>query len=574
MGLMQHSSIQFSEIEYQEAKLNEDFTDSAYCWLNDVSKQFLEKDYLLPDQTLDDRVNIICKKAEEILCVPGFAKSFKQNIQKGWYSLSSPIWSNFGTERGLPISCFNSYIEDDMDSILYTQAEVGKMTQKGGGTSGYFGKLRGRGSDITNNGKSSGAVHFMQLFDSQINVVSQGNVRRGSFAAYLDIDHPDAAEFLTLRSEGHPIQDLSFGIVIPEGWMESLLAKDPEKSALWAKVLSCRANTGYPYIMFADNANNNTADVYKDLAMRIYSSNLCTEIFLPTNKDESFVCDLSSMNILYYDEWKDTNAVELLVFFLDAVMTDFINKAKELKFMERAVRFAERHRAIGIGWLGWHSYLQSKMIAIESMKAKILNTEIAQLMKKQGMIASEKLATLFGEPEVLTGYGRRNTTLFAIAPTKSSSFILGQVSEGIEPYHSNHYIKDLAKGKFTFRNPYLEKLLESKEQSTDEVWRNILQNRGSVQQLEFLSPEEKDVFKTFSEISQKEIIILAAARQKYIDQGQSINLMIHPETKIKDVNKLIIEAWQLGIKSLYYQKSINAAQTFSRELLECASCSS
>lgn len=548
-------------------------TNSKYRWLNEVGLQFLERDYLKSGQTLDERVDVICAKAESILRIPGFAKKFKENIQKGWYSLSTPIWTNFGNERGLGISCFGSYITDDMDSILYTNAEVGKMSQKGGGTSGYFGNLRHKGADITDNGKSSGAVHFMRLFDTTTNIVSQGSARRGSFAAYLPLDHKDIMEYLMLRREGNAIQDLSFGVTVPEGWMQQMIDGDLEKKKVWAKVLESRSATGFPYILFADNANNNTVDVYKDLNMKIVASNLCSEIMLPSSAEESFVCDLSSMNILYFDEWKDTDAVELLVFFLDAVMTEFIEKAKNIKYMERAVRFAERHRAIGVGWLGWHSYLQSKMIAFESVEAKAINVKVAKTIRDKCYAASAKLAQLFGEPELLKGRNRRNTTLNAIAPTKSSSWILGQASEGIEAQESNAFIKDLAKGKYTFKNPYLKKLLAQKDKDTDQVWQSILANRGSVQHLDFLSVEEKNVFKTFSEISMMEVIIQAAARQKYIDQGQSLNIKIHPKTHPRDINMLMVEGWRLGIKAFYYQKSINAAQEFTRELVECASCS-
>jgi ribonucleoside-diphosphate reductase alpha chain len=263
-----------------------------------------------------------------------------------------------------------------------------------------------------------------------------------------------------------------------------------------------------------------------------------------------------------------------LTFFLDAVMTEFIRKAENIKFMERPVRFAKRHRALGIGWLGWHSYLQSKMILFESMEAKLKNAEIAVTIKNKAYEASKELASLFGEPEVLKGYGRRNTTLTAIAPTKSSSFIMGQSSECIEPHRSNYYVRDLEKGKFSVRNKHLEELLEDKGQNTDKVWNSILKHNGSVQHLEFLDRKEKDVFKTFIEISPMEIVVQAAQRQKYIDQGQSINLMIHPSTPVKDVNLLIIEAWKLGVKALYYQISQNAAQNFARNILNCSSCES
>lgn len=545
-----------------------------YVWLNDLSKQFLEKDYLLPGQTVDERVTQICNTAENILKIDGFAERFKANIKKGWYSLSTPIWTNFGVDRGSPISCFGSSIDDCMDNILYAHAEVGMMSKIGGGTSAYFGNIRPRGSKIRNNGDSFGSVHFMKLFDNLINVVSQGSTRRGNFAAYLPIEHKDIMEFLNIRKEGNPLQDIFTGVTVPDAWMEDMISGNVDKRTVWAKVLESRMKTGLPYIVFIDNVNNNTVDVYKDNNLKITHSNLCSEIMLPDTLLESFVCDLSSMNILHFDAWKDTDAVELLTFFLDAVMTEFIEKIRKISFMERAVRFAERHRALGIGWLGWHSYLQSKMIPFESMEAKLENVKIAKTIQDSAYKASAKLAELYGEPEILKGYGRRNTTLTAIAPTKSSSFIIGQVSEGIEPYLTNYCIKDLQKGKFTVKNRFLENVLEEKGKNTIEVWKSILENSGSVSHLAFLTEHEKDVFKTFSEIVPKEIIIQAAQRQKYVDQSQSLNLLIDPAVPIRDVNALMIDAWKLGVKSLYYQIGVNAAQQLSRSITSCKSCES
>lgn len=719
---------------------------SDYVWLTEASETFLKRDYLSEGESVDERVNVICNAAERLLNKPGFAAAFKENIKKGWYSLSTPIWINFGNDRGLPISCFGSYIPDDTKGIAYTHAETMLMTKGGGGTSSYFGALRGRGEKIRKNGNSSGSVHFMQMFDLLINVISQGKARRGNFAAYLPIDHKDIYEFLAIRSDGNAIQDLFIGITVTDQWMEEMIAGDIEKRKVWAKVLECRANFGQPYIIFIDNANHGAPEVYRDRGLKISHSNLCcvtgdqrvvsdrglltakelyeqggeltlfdgykpvkasamrlisaseevfkitlsnkithtvtachkvqtdkgmvradelmiddkiaiqcnkglfgnnnadiwqsdeatqreyvlknrdgadllilklnlgmndekyakivsiekagyepvyccevyteehcwvcngvqthnSEIMLPDNEEESFVCDLSSMNILRYDEWKNTNAVELLVYFLDAVMTEFIEKAEKIVFMERAVRFAKRHRALGIGWIGWHSYLQSKMIPYESMEAKYLNIEVAKTIHGAAYAASRKMAQEYGEPEVCKGYGRRNTTLLANAPTKSSAFIIGQVSETSEPHHTNFEVKDLQKGKFTMKNPHLQKLLAEKGRNDDETWMSILKHGGSVQHLDFLTDHEKKVFKTFGEISQKEIVIQAAARQKYIDQGQSLNLMIHPSVPLKEVNALMIEAWRLGVKSLYYQFSVNAAQEFARNITTCSSCS-
>ena len=552
--------------------------------LNENSRKFLANGYLQEGMSPEERILAIAKNAEEILKKPGFAEKFYDYMARGFYSLASPVWSNFGLERGLPISCFGSYIADDMWDILYAQAEAGMMSKYGGGTSGYFGALRARGTPIKNNGVSSGAVHFMELFETIIDVVSQWNVRRGSFAPYLPIEHPDISEFLDIWSEGNPIQKLTHGVTVGDQWLQEMIDGDQEKRAIWAKLLQRRGEMGYPYIFFSDTVNNNTVDVYKDKNLKIYASNLCSEIMLPANEDWSFVCCLSSINLAHYDEWKDTDAVETLVYFLDAVMTEFIEKLEKLRdsdqrddqlafdFMKKAYAFAKSNRAIGLWVLWWHSLLQSKMFSFEGFQARKLNKEIFELIQKRSYAASEALAQEYGEPEMLKGYGRRNTTLNAIAPTTSSAFILGQVSQSIEPYMSNCYVKDVAKLKVTIKNPYLEKLLEEKGQNTREIWLSIRDHDGSVQHLDFLTQEEKDVFKTFCEIDQMAIIYQAADRQQFTDQSQSLNVMISPKTPAKEVNYLYIQAWKLGIKTLYYQHSMNAAQQFSKKIISCSGC--
>ena len=552
--------------------------------LNENSRKFLANGYLQEGVSPEERILAIAKNAEEILKKPGFAEKFYDYMARGFYSLASPVWSNFGLERGLPISCFGSYIADDMWDILYAQGEAGMMSKYGGGTSGYFGALRARGTPIKNNGVSSGAVHFMELFETIIDVVSQWNVRRGSFAPYLPIEHPDISEFLDIWSEGNPIQKLTHGVTVGDQWLQEMIDGDQEKGAIWAKLLQRRGEMGYPYIFFSDTVNNNTVDVYKDKNLKIYASNLCSEIMLPANEDWSFVCCLSSINLAHYDEWKDTDAVETLVYFLDAVMTEFIQKLEKLRdsdqrddqlafdFMKKAYAFAKANRAIGLWVLWWHSLLQSKMFSFEGFQARKLNKEIFELIQKRSYAASEALAQEYGEPEMLKGYGRRNTTLNAIAPTTSSAFILGQVSQSIEPYMSNCYVKDVAKLKVTIKNPYLEKLLEEKGQNTREIWLSIRDHDGSVQHLDFLTQEEKDVFKTFCEIDQMAIIYQAADRQQFTDQSQSLNVMISPKTPAKEVNYLYIQAWKLGIKTLYYQHSMNAAQQFSKKIISCSGC--
>ena len=552
-------------------------------WLNEHSRLFLSRGYLTEGVTAEGRVRFIADKAEEILGIEGFSDKFYGYMSEGYYSLSSPIWSNFGIDKGLPISCFGSHLPDYMGGILYTQSEVGMMSKFGGGTSGYFGDLRPRGAAITDNGVSSGSVHFMKLFETIIDVVSQGSTRRGRFAPYLPIEHPDIEEFLKIGTEGDMIQELTHGVTVTDKWMSEMIGGDSEKRALWAKVIQRRVEIGYPYIFFKDTVNDNTVDVYKDKGLTINHSNLCSEIALPNNEEWSFVCNLSSMNILHYDKWKDTDAVETMVFFLDAVMSDFITKLETIRdseleedkqafyFMKRAYKFAVDNRALGLGALGWHSYLQSKMISFESMEATKLNAEIFRTIQNRALEASKELATLYGEPEVLKGYGRRNTTLTAIAPTTSSSFILGQVSQSIEPIWSNNYVKDVAKTKVTLRNPFLEEILEEKGKNTRDIWNDIRDHDGSVQHLDFLSDHEKEVFKTFSEIDQYVILDQASTRQQFLDQSQSLNLMINPTMSAKEINELYIFAWENKVKSLYYQHSTNAAQQFSKDKL-CSTC--
>lgn len=923
-------------------------SNKEYYWLNSHSRLFLERGYLEEGITPEKRIKQIADNAEKILGIKGFSEKFENYMKLGFYSLATPIWTNFGNKRGLPVSCFGSLVKDQMEAILDKASEVGMMSKLGGGTSGYFGDLRERGAKISVGGESSGAVHFMEIYDKVANVISQGSARRGSFAAYLPIEHPDIDEFLQIRSEGHPIQDMSIGITVTDKFMKELIEGDKEKRKIWAKVIQKRFETGYPYIMFVDTANKNAPQVYKDKKLKIKASNLCvtgdqrvpsdrglltakelykqggelklfdnknivsasemklieknakvykitldngmthtvtrhhkicvldrreqlknenkqivhvknveckdlkigqkvaiqtqkgvfgnknmpkesfllgiyqgdgtqnkdrimldvwekdfdlieeiqdchnyicekyntqfsertnrtynnanftdckvlqskvkkkrlssnalskslnfkkgfvpnwiwesneetqwqyirglfytdgtafksksignpmsislasvnkeflreiqiilanlgmqssirilrkkgkqflpngkgsyqyyetkdcwrliignknnaltfnkntgfldrkgieleekkyrdntkkfykinsieyvgkedvycckvntqehlwvcngflthncSEIQLFSDENNSFVCVLSSLNLLHWDEIKDTDAVETLIYFLDAVNEEFINKTKDVKFMSAAHNFAKNQRALGMGVLGWHSLLQSKMISFESMQAKLLNVEIWKTIKERSDNATQELAKIFGEPELLKGYGRRNVTTLAVAPTTSSSFILGQVSPSIEPLNSNYFVKNLAKGKFTYKNPYLKEVLKKYEKHNDEVWKSILIRGGSVQHLDFLTQEEKNVFKTFGEISQKEIIIQAAQRQKYIDQAQSLNLMIPPATPPKQVNSLLIEGWEMGIKTFYYQRSANPAQELARSILTCSSC--
>lgn len=541
-------------------------------WLNEESEQILNRGYLLKGETVEGAIDRIATAACKRLYKPELKEHFVELIENGWMSLSSPIWANMGTERGLPISCFNVYVPDYIEGITHKLGEVIMQTKIGGGTSGYFGALRARGSAVTDNGRSSGAVSFMKLFDAAMDTISQGGVRRGAFAAYLDVDHPDILEFLNIKDIGNPLQNLFFGVNVPDYWMQEMIDGDHEKREIWAKILESRQQKGLPYILFTDNVNKHKPQVYKDLDLEIKSSNLCSEIMLPSTEEESFICCLSSMNLELYDEWKDTNAIQLAIFFLDAVLQEFIEKTQDNYYLKSAHRFAKRHRALGLGVMGWHSFLQKNDIPFESLEAKQLTTKIFKHLRGEADIATKDLANIYGEPDILKEYGLRNTTLLAVAPTTSSSAILGQTSPGIEPFSSNYYKAGLSKGNFMRKNKYLKQLLQEKGIDKEDIWRSIMLHQGSVQHLEELNEHEKNVFKTFKEISQLEIIQQASIRQKFIDQSQSLNLNIPSDLPVKEVNRLLIEAWRLGVKTLYYQRSQSVSKQFITNIVSCSSC--
>lgn len=548
-----------------------------YWWLTDESKQMLERGYLLPNQTVDEKLNSICKYAASFYKdEEGLKEKFLELFERGWCSLSSPIWANFGEDRGLPISCFNTYIPDSMDGIYGALHEVAMETKLGGGTSGYF-KLRSIGSPIKGGGISSGLMSFIELFDTTTKVVSQAGVRRGAFAAYVDIEHPEIEKFLTVKDKQSSLQSINTGICVSDEWMKLMEDGDKEKREIWAKILKSRREKGIPYLFFSDTVNKNKPQIYKDTNSIINASNLCNEIYLPTSETESFVCCLLSMNLFTYDEWENTDAVKLAVMFLDAVMSDFIKKVKDIPSMYKTYNFAKRHRALGLGVMGWHSLLQQKMIPFESFEAQQLNTSIFKYLKENSYKASIEIGDKYGHAPIFdevetSDIKRRNTTLLALAPTTSSSSILGQVSPSVEPYASNYFVAGLAKGSFTRKNLQLENLLINKNKNTEDIWKSIIQNQGSVQHLDFLTDREKEVFKTFQEISPFTIIQQASARQYFIDQGQSINLKIPNTMSIRDVNKVHMEAWKLGLKGLYYQRGTSVAKEAVLSMMECKSC--
>jgi ribonucleoside-diphosphate reductase alpha chain len=534
-----------------------------YYWLNEESRLFLSRGYIT--ESPEQRIKDIANTAEKYLKIDGFARKFEDYMARGFYSLSTPVWINFGKNKGLPISCYGSNVDDNLDSILNASREIGMMSKYGGGTSAYLGNIRPRGSVISTGGKADGPVHYARMYDTTVDVCKQAEARRGACAVYLPIEHDDIAEFLDIGTEGNPIQNLQYGITITDEWMKSMIKGSKKKREVWAKVIQRRSEFGFPYIMFKDNSNSNTP--YKELGLDITASNLCSEIQLPTDSYNSFVCCLGSINLLHWDEIKQTDAVETYTHFLNAVMDEFITKSATLPGLGRAHRFAEQHRAIGIGVMGYHSLLQSKLLEFDSLQTKALNDEIFREIQAASNNASRWLAKYKDYKCIREGYA--NTTLMAIAPTKSSSFIHGAVSMGIEPIKSNYFIKDLAKSKTVYKNPFLEIELDKHGLNTEEIWEGILRKDGSVQHLDFPT---KEVFKSFIEITPKELVLQAAQRQKYIDQSQSLNLMIDPSIPAKDINRLYIYAWEEGVKTLYYQFSQSSAQAFSRNILECSSC--
>lgn len=426
-----------------------------------------------------------------------------------------------------------------------------------------------------------GFVYCVEVPSNRLIVRSNGHTlvcgnssRRGFLTSYLKADHKDIIDFLDIGMPNNDIQHITTGVVFPRGYIQEMLNGDKNKREVYAKVLKRRSEIGFPYILFEDNAHENIPNPLRSRTKRIIdTSNICTEVLGDVDPiSETFVCVLSSVNLLYYDQWKNTDLIYDLRIILDLFTQEYIDKARGRKGFDRAVKYIEEHRSVGLGVLGWHSYLQSKMIPIGSLQAFSLNNEIFSLLRSECDRANMWMAEKWGEAPYCKGFGLRGDLSIAIAPTKSTSFIMGGVSSGIEPIKSNYHEKVLAKIQSEYKNPELVKLLQSLDKDTEDVWDSISKNNGSVQHLDFLTKHQKDVFKTFSEVSQLDLIKLAAQRQKYIDQSQSLNLMIHPDTPPKDVSKLVLTAWEEGIKTLYYQYSINAAQQFSKELLECSNC--
>lgn len=540
---------------------------SAYPeWLSEEAQQILGKGYLLPGETARDMWKRCASVAEKHLNRPDIAADIFEMFWNGYLGGATPVLSNVGTNRGLPCSCYGHTMADSTYSIFSHLKEVSALSKNGGGVGSYFGELRPSGSPIRGGGKSGSIVEWMRLYDRTAATVSQGNTRRGSFALYLPIDHPDLMEALRSKdhSQGDPrtFIDSTLAVIITDEWIEEMLAGDKHKLEIFGEVLKARMISGSPYLTFIDNANNQAPKCFQERNLKIVQSQLCNEVFLPSDDNHTFTCFLSSLNLAKYDEWKSwrgalsgKTAPELAIYFLDAVVEEFLHKAERMPSMGRAVRFTRKARALALGSMGLHALYQSRGIPFASAEARALNIEAHQLIERLTLKASSDMAAEYGEPEWCKNNGVRHATRTAIAPTKTNSVICGAISEGIEPLVANLFVAANAKGTFVRKNPYLQSHLQKIGKDTVEVWNSIREERGSVQHLVFLDESAKELFKTAREIDQFELIKQAADRQKFVDQGQSLNLFVDPEASAEYLMRLHLSAWKNGCLGLYYLKS-------------------
>ena len=548
-------------------------------WMDEISLATVSKGYLIPGETPKIAYRRVARAAASRLRKPELENKFYKLMWNGWLGLASPVFSNMGTDRGLPISCFGVDTPDSVRGIGLTNAELMKLTSQGGGVGISVSRIRPRGTAITGNGKSEGVVPWCKIYDSTIIATNQGNVRRGAASVNLDINHPDIEEYLQIRRpKGDPNRqclNLHQCVVVDDVFMRKLESRDQEAMALWAEILKSRMETGEPYIMYKDNVNKNNPIAYMMNNLDVSMTNICTEITLFTDEEHSFICCLSSLNLAKYDEWKDTDTVEVATWFLDGVMQEFIDKSNGKDSLKRTHAHAKKGRALGLGVMGWHTYLQQKELPFNSIASTAHTHNIFSDIKNKAERASRDLAQEYGEPLWCKGTGMRNTHLLAIAPTVSNSVITGGISAGIEPLPANIYTFNGAKGTFIRKNKVLEALLESKKENKNKWWDQMLADGGSVQNLPdtVLSPDEKEMFLTFPEINQLELVRQAAIRQRYLDQTQSLNLSFDPNDSPKWINQCHIEAWKLGIKTLYYLRTDSVIKgDLGSRMADCVSC--
>jgi ribonucleoside-diphosphate reductase alpha chain len=562
-------------IDYTQWERGKDYPE----FFDDVALSTISKGYLLPGETPKKAYRRVAHSIAMRLNRPDLENKFFKYIWNGWIGLASPVLSNVGTDRGLPISCFGIDTPDSIRGIGLTNAELMRLTSYGGGVGIGLSRIRPRGANITGNGKSEGIVPWAKIYDSTIIATNQGSVRRGAASVNLDINHPDIKEFLQIRRpKGDPNRqclNLHQCVVVDDAFMKRLNDRDSEAMGLWLEILKSRVETGEPYIMFKDNINKDNPLAYRMNNLNVSMTNICTEITLHTDEEHSFICCLSSLNLAKYDEWKDTDVVEASIYFLDGVMEEFIQKTNGKDSMIRSHRHAKKGRALGLGVMGWHTFLQQRNLPFNSIASTAWTHTIFSQIKTQAEAASRKLAAEYGEPLWCKGTGMRNTHLLAIAPTVSNSRI-NSCSAGIEPQPANVYVFNGARGTFIVKNPELELLLEKKGHNTSKIWDQILTDNGSVQNLphDVLNESEKEIFLTFPEINQLALVQQAAARQRYIDQTQSLNLSFDPTDSPKWINQVHMESWKLGIKTLYYLRtdSVIKGDIGSRTNDGCLSC--
>lgn len=548
-------------------------------FFDEISLATISKGYLLPGETPKKAYRRVAMAAASRLKRPDLENKFFKIIWNGWLGLASPVLSNMGTDRGLPISCFGVDTPDSIRGIGLTNAELMKLTSVGGGVGISLSRIRQRGTEIRGNGKSEGIVPWAKIYDSSIIATNQGNVRRGAASVNLDINHGDIDEFLEIRRpKGDPNRqclNLHQCVVVDDAFMRKLESRDSDAMNRWAKILKARMETGEPYIMFKDNVNKANPVAYMMNNLDVTMTNICTEITLHTDEEHSFICCLSSLNLAKYDEWKDTDTVQLATYFLDGVMQEFIDKTQGTDSMIRTHNHARKGRALGLGVMGWHTFLQQKNLPFNSIASTAHTHNIFSDIKIKAEAASRQLAVEYGEPMWCKGTGMRNTHLLAIAPTVSNSVITGGISAGIEPLPANIYTFNGAKGTFIRKNKVLETLLESKGENKDKWWDQMLADGGSVMGLPdtILTPDEKELFLTFPEINQLELVRQAAIRQRYIDQTQSLNLSFDPNDSPKWINQVHMEAHKLGIKTLYYLRTDSVIKgDLGSRMADCVSC--
>ena len=551
-------------------------------WMNDISIATISKGYLLPDETPKKAYRRVASTIAKRLDRPDLENKFFRYMWKGWLNLASPVLSNTGTDKGLPISCFGIDTPDSIRGIGLTNAELMRLTSLGGGVGIGLSKVRGRGEKIGKEslGQSEGVIPWAKIYDSTIIATNQGAVRRGAASVNLDINHPDIEEFLQIRRpKGDPNRqclNLHQCVVVDDIFMQKLEHRDVDAMGTWITILKSRMETGEPYIMFKDTVNNANPPAYKRNNLDVSMTNICSEITLHTDEEHSFICCLSSLNLTKYHEWKNSDLVETAIYFLDGVLEEFLAKTSGRDSLIRAHRSAKKGRALGLGVLGWHTFLQNERVTFDSIAATSYTHQIFSDIKQKAENASRKLANEYGEPLWCKGTGMRNSHLLAIAPTVSNSTISGGVSAGIEPVPANSYTFNSAKGTFIRKNPALQTYLSEKGHNTEEVWDQIMIDRGSIANLpeEIMPSEDKPIFLTFAEINQLKLVEQAAARQKYIDQTQSLNLAFDPTDNPKFINEVHQAAWRLGVKTLYYLRtdSVINGDIGSRTSLECLSC--